>query len=98
MLDRDQTFWMLVVSAVSTKMLAIRPKTFLAGLAYVAAAVLTAYTGTDVLMHYLRVPEIGRPLVIVLLALTGENLLRQLMLLTSDLTYLQKLVGLWRGK
>jgi hypothetical protein len=97
-LTDDVRFWVVVAaSAVIKAILSERIGWRGTGLT-IAVAFFSAWIGTDPIMHFLQLEAVYRDAVIVVCALTGEALMRAIVMALGDPNFLKDIIEKRLGK
>lgn len=98
MLD-DLKIWGFIILTIIVKLSLSPTLKWTRAVSTVSAALLTCFTFTEPLLHWTGLdPEIYLMPVVVILALTGENLVRRVLDAVEKEDFLSSLINLWRGK
>ena len=97
-LTTEGRFWAIVVGAALVKSVLSDRLGWKSVLVTFGTAFFSAYVFTDPVMHYFALAENYREIAAVAVALTGEQIMRAVILATSDAEFLKDLIRKRLGK
>lgn len=86
-------FWLVVVGAAFVKVLLSESLTVRQAFATFAVAIFSAWVGTDPIMNFSGIGDGYKEIVAVTLGLTGEQLMRAVILISKDPEWIKSIIA-----